>query len=149
MLHVRLSFIFSISFLVSIFISVSQVEYGVLHLVDADNPQITVLVDCEGLSPVRIPMQIIRSCSSLLKDHFPNRLGCMFVIRLPANVHVIAQTFIQVSYPSIPFCLFSLKWLIKWQEKVHRVGDHETWRGIKQIVWLNAIWFFSGIQQPR
>ncbi|XP_028191283.1 uncharacterized protein LOC114377090 isoform X1 [Glycine soja] len=79
---------------------ISQVEYGVLHLVDADNPQITVLVDCEGLSPVRIPMQIIRSCSSLLKDHFPNRLGCMFVIRLPANVHVIAQTFIQDLKPA-------------------------------------------------
>ncbi|TKY48434.1 Sec14 cytosolic factor [Spatholobus suberectus] len=79
---------------------ISQVEYGVLHLVDADNPQITVLVDCEGLSPERIPMQIIRSCSSLLQDHFPNRLGCMFVIRLPAVVHVIAQTFIQDLKPA-------------------------------------------------
>lgn len=78
--------------------AVSQVEYGVLHLVDADNPQITVLVDCEGLSPLRIPMQMMRSCSSLLQDHFPNLLGCLFVIRLPAVVRVIAQTFIQVSF---------------------------------------------------
>ncbi|KAG4945271.1 Sec14 cytosolic factor [Glycine soja] len=79
---------------------ISQVEYGVLHLVDAGNPQITVLVDCEGLPPVRIPMQIIRSCSSLLQDHFPNCLGCMFVIRLPANVLVISQTFIQTLEPA-------------------------------------------------
>ncbi|KAK7325001.1 hypothetical protein VNO77_29008 [Canavalia gladiata] len=79
---------------------ISQVEYGVLHLVDTDNPQITVLVECEGLSSARIPMQIMRSCSSLLQDHFPNRLGCLFVIRLPADVNVIAQTFIQVLKPA-------------------------------------------------
>lgn len=79
---------------------ISQVEYGVLHLLDTDNPQITVLVDCEGLSPLRIPMQIVRSCSSLLQDHFPNRLGCLFVIRLPAIVRVVAQTFIQVLKPA-------------------------------------------------
>ncbi|XP_027342018.1 uncharacterized protein LOC113854896 isoform X2 [Abrus precatorius] len=79
---------------------ISQVDYGVLHLVDADNPQITVLVDCEGLSPAKIPMQIMRSCSSLLQDNFPNRLGCLFVIRLPADVHAIAQTFIQVLKPA-------------------------------------------------
>ena len=80
--------------------AVSQVEYGVLHLVDADNPQITVLVDCIGLSPLRVPMQMMRSCFSLLQDHFPNRLGCLFVIRLPAVVRVIAQTLIQVRFLS-------------------------------------------------
>ncbi|KAL2328735.1 hypothetical protein Fmac_022162 [Flemingia macrophylla] len=78
---------------------VSQIEYGVLHLVDADNPQITVLVDCEGLSPLRIPMKMLRSCSSLLQNHFPNRLGGLFIIRLPAIVRVIAQTFLQVLKP--------------------------------------------------
>ncbi|XP_019448640.1 PREDICTED: uncharacterized protein LOC109351598 isoform X1 [Lupinus angustifolius] len=79
---------------------ISQVEYGVLNLVDADNPEITVLVDCERLSPLKIPMKMMRSCSSLLQDHFPNRLGCLFVIRLPAFVRVIAQTFIQVLKPA-------------------------------------------------
>ncbi|XP_027347190.1 uncharacterized protein LOC113858668 [Abrus precatorius] len=79
---------------------ISQVEYGVLHFVDADNPQITVLVDCEGLTPLRIPMKMMRSCSSLLQDHFPNRLGCLFIIRLPAIVRVIAQTFIRVLKPA-------------------------------------------------
>lgn len=79
---------------------ISQVEYGVLHFVDRENPQITVLVDCEGLSPLRIPMQILRSCSSILQDHFPNRLGCLFVIRLPAIARVIAQTFLQVLKPA-------------------------------------------------
>lgn len=77
--------------------TVSHVEHGVLHLVNAENPEITVLVDCQGLSPFKIPMQVMRTCSSLLQDHFPNRLGCLFVIRLPPVLRVIAQTFIQVS----------------------------------------------------
>ncbi|XWS28856.1 hypothetical protein CRYUN_Cryun25bG0107600 [Craigia yunnanensis] len=78
---------------------ISQVEHGVMHLVSPENPEVTVLVDCEGLSPFRIPMQIMRSCSSLLQDHYPNRLGCLFVIRLPPVIRVIAQTFIQVLKP--------------------------------------------------
>lgn len=45
-------------------------------------------------------MQILRSCSSILQDHFPNRLGCLFVIRLPAIARVIAQTFLQVLKPA-------------------------------------------------
>ncbi|KDP44215.1 hypothetical protein JCGZ_05682 [Jatropha curcas] len=78
---------------------ISQVEHGVLHLVGKDNPQITVLVDCYGISPLRLPMQMLRSCSSLLQDNFPNRLGYLLVIRLPPVVRVIAQTFIQVLKP--------------------------------------------------
>ncbi|KAL6967485.1 hypothetical protein U1Q18_033295 [Sarracenia purpurea var. burkii] len=78
---------------------VSQVEHGILHLVDPENPQITVLVDCEGLSPLRLPMQVLRSCSSIFQDHFPSRLGLLFVIRLPPVVRVIAQPFIQVLKP--------------------------------------------------
>ncbi|KAA8549245.1 hypothetical protein F0562_000929 [Nyssa sinensis] len=78
---------------------VSQVEHGILHLVDSENLQITVLVDCEGLTPLKIPMQMLRSCSALLQDHFPDRLGSLFVIRLPPVVRVIAQTFIQVVKP--------------------------------------------------
>ncbi|XP_076907697.1 phosphatidylinositol/phosphatidylcholine transfer protein SFH9-like [Bidens hawaiensis] len=78
---------------------VSQVEHGILHLVDAENPQITVLVDCEGLS-LRFPMQLLRSCSVTLQENYPNRLGCLFVIRLPPVGRVIAQTFIQVLRPA-------------------------------------------------
>lgn len=77
--------------------TVSQVEHGVLHLVDPENSQITVLVDCYGLSPLKVPMKMIRSCCSILQDHFPCRLGCLFVIRLPPLVRVLAQTLIQVS----------------------------------------------------
>lgn len=63
-------------------------------------------------------MQIVRSCSSLLQDHFPNRLGCLFVIRLPAIVRVVAQTFIQVNSPFI---------LPKITKKVKkRVGSHKV-----------------------
>ncbi|KAK4786219.1 hypothetical protein SAY86_002908 [Trapa natans] len=79
---------------------ISQVEYGVLRLVDSNNSQITVLVDCEGLSPYKIPVHMIRSCFSLLQDHYPNRLGCLFVIRLHPVVRVVAQTLIQVLRPS-------------------------------------------------
>ena len=45
----------------------------------------------------------MRYCSSLLQDHFPNRLGCLFVIRLPPVVRLLAQTFIQVRLSS-SFC---------------------------------------------
>ncbi|KAI3453853.1 hypothetical protein Pfo_010516 [Paulownia fortunei] len=79
---------------------VSQVEHGVLHLVDGENPQITVLMDCQGLSSLRFPMQTMRYCCNLLQDHFPNVLGCLIVIRLPSVVRVIAQTFIQVLKPT-------------------------------------------------
>ncbi|MBA0735689.1 hypothetical protein Gogos_019513 [Gossypium gossypioides] len=79
---------------------ISQVEHGIMYLVSPENPEVTVLVDCEGLSPFKIPMQVMRSCSSLLQDHYPNRLGCLFVIRLPPVVRVIAQTFIQVLKPT-------------------------------------------------
>lgn len=81
--------------------AVSQVELGVLHLVDNQNPQITVLVDCEGLTSLGFPMQMMRSCSTLLQDNFPNRLGCLLVIRLPPVARVIAQTVIQVRTLSI------------------------------------------------
>ncbi|KAL3844448.1 hypothetical protein ACJIZ3_001851 [Penstemon smallii] len=78
---------------------VSQVEHGVLQLVDEENNQITVLVDCQGLSPLKIPMQTLRYCCNILQDNFPNVLGCLIVIRLPPVVRVIAQTFIQVLKP--------------------------------------------------
>ncbi|XP_051129935.1 phosphatidylinositol/phosphatidylcholine transfer protein SFH9 [Andrographis paniculata] len=79
---------------------VSQVEYGVLHLVSGENPQITVLVDCHGVSPLRFPMQSLRYCCNIFQDHFPNVLGCLIIIRLPSVVRVIAQTFIQVLKPT-------------------------------------------------
>ncbi|MED6120850.1 hypothetical protein PIB30_024875 [Stylosanthes scabra] len=79
---------------------VSHVEHGVLQLVEANNPQITVLVDCEGLSPLKIPMKMMKSCCSLLQEHFPNCLGCLFVIRLPEDLNVTAHSFIQSLEPA-------------------------------------------------
>ncbi|XP_030537431.1 uncharacterized protein LOC115745936 [Rhodamnia argentea] len=79
---------------------ISQVECGVLRLVNSDSTRITVVVDCQGLSPYRIPMQIIRSCLFLLQDHYPGRLGCVFVIRLRPVLRVICQTLVQVLRPS-------------------------------------------------
>lgn len=78
---------------------VSQMEHGVLCLADRENPRIMVLVDCEGLSPFRPPMQMIRSCSLLFQEHFPNCLGGLFVIRLPPVVRVMVQTLMKVLKP--------------------------------------------------
>ncbi|CAI9108062.1 OLC1v1007578C4 [Oldenlandia corymbosa var. corymbosa] len=84
---------------------VSQVEYGVLNLTDHEHSRITVLVDCEGLSPLKFPMKISLTCSNILQEHFPKRLGCVYVIRLPPVARVIAQTFIQVSFSFSNFLL--------------------------------------------
>lgn len=78
---------------------VSQVEYGVLNLLDAEHPQLTVLMDCEGLSPFGFPVQTFRSCVVLLQDHYPNRLGCLLVVRLPSVARLITQTLFQVLKP--------------------------------------------------
>ncbi|KZV25530.1 hypothetical protein F511_27515 [Dorcoceras hygrometricum] len=78
---------------------VSQVEHGVLYLVDRENHQINVILDCQGLTPLKIPMQMMRHCCNLLQDHFPNVLGCLIIIRLPPILRVMAQTFIQVLKP--------------------------------------------------
>ncbi|CAN1230982.1 SEC14 cytosolic factor [Linum grandiflorum] len=79
--------------------SVSQVEYGILHFLNKDNPHIMVIVDCAGITPLRIPMQMVRSCSSYLQHNFPNRLGRLLIIRLPPVARVIAQTFLQILKP--------------------------------------------------
>ncbi|KAL2899044.1 Sec14 cytosolic factor [Bienertia sinuspersici] len=78
---------------------VSQMEHGILHLADRKSPQIMVLVDCEGLSPFRLPMQMIRSCALLFQDHFPHCLGGLYVIRLPPVIRVMVQTLMKVLKP--------------------------------------------------
>lgn len=79
---------------------VSQIEHGVLNLVDKKHPQITVLMDCKGLSPFGFPMQMMRSCATLLQDHYPTRLSCLAVIRLPAISRLLIQTLFQVLKPA-------------------------------------------------
>ncbi|XP_021771085.1 uncharacterized protein LOC110735200 isoform X2 [Chenopodium quinoa] len=78
---------------------VSQIEYGILHLVHAEDPVLTVLMDCDGLSPFGFPIHMMRSCAMLLQDHYPNRLAALFVVRLPPIARVIAQTLFQVLRP--------------------------------------------------
>lgn len=92
----------------TIYFSVSQVEYGVLNLLDAEHPQITVLMDCEGLSPFGFPVKTFRSCATLLQDHYPNRLGCLLVVRLPSVARMITQTLFQVSLFPLMLILSSL-----------------------------------------
>ncbi|XP_021720897.1 uncharacterized protein LOC110688454 [Chenopodium quinoa] len=78
---------------------VSQMEHGILHLADRENPGIMVVVDCKDLSPFRLPVQMIRSCSLLFQDHFPHYLGGLYVIRLPPVIRVMAQTVMKVLNP--------------------------------------------------
>lgn len=78
---------------------VSQVDHGISNLTADKDSQITVLMDCDGLSPFRFPMNMLRSCSTLVQDHFPNRLGTLYILRLPPVVRILAQTFIQVLRP--------------------------------------------------
>ncbi|KAL9268093.1 Sec14 cytosolic factor-like protein [Drosera capensis] len=79
--------------------AVSQVEYGMLNLIGERNPQMAVLIDCERLPTLKIPLQMMRSCCAIFQEHYPDRLGSMFVIRLPPVLRVLAQTFIQILKP--------------------------------------------------
>ncbi|CAL4936770.1 unnamed protein product [Urochloa decumbens] len=79
---------------------VSQIDHGVVHLTNEEDPRITVLLDCHGISPFRFPMQMMRSFITVVQENYPNRLGVLFVVRLPPVVRVIAQTFLQVLKPA-------------------------------------------------
>ncbi|KAJ4821729.1 Sec14p-like phosphatidylinositol transfer family protein [Rhynchospora pubera] len=79
---------------------VSQIEYGIMHLVKEDEPMISVLMDCKGVSPFRFPMQMLRAVTTLVQENYPNRLGRLLIVRLPPVVRVITQTFIQVLKPA-------------------------------------------------
>ncbi|CAL4928099.1 unnamed protein product [Urochloa decumbens] len=83
---------------------VSQIDHGVVHLTNEEDPRITVLLDCHGISPFRFPMQMMRSFITVVQENYPNRLGVLFVVRLPPVVRVIAQTFLQV----MNFCCYLL-----------------------------------------
>ncbi|KAI3721273.1 hypothetical protein L2E82_32279 [Cichorium intybus] len=75
---------------------VNFVEYGVVNLVNRENPQLTVLLDCDRLAPFEFPIQTFRSCVETLQDHYPNRLGCLLVVRVPSIAQVMTQTLYQV-----------------------------------------------------
>ncbi|KAL6893800.1 hypothetical protein ACP4OV_007898 [Aristida adscensionis] len=80
--------------------NISQIDHGVVHLTNEEDPRITVLLDCHGISPFRFPMQMMRSFITVVQENYPNRLGVLFIVRLPPVVRVIAQTFIQVLKPA-------------------------------------------------
>lgn len=74
---------------------VSQVEHGVLHLLIGEDTRITVLIDCEGLSAANISLQMIKVCSTIMQEHYPNRLASLYVLRLSHAFRTVAQTLIQ------------------------------------------------------
>ncbi|XLR23008.1 hypothetical protein HN51_069258 [Arachis hypogaea] len=58
---------------------------------------------CRGLFPIKIPMQMMKSCYLLLQEHSPNHLGegDLFVILLPKVLNVTdVQSFIQSLEPA-------------------------------------------------
>ncbi|KAG0469135.1 hypothetical protein HPP92_018463 [Vanilla planifolia] len=75
---------------------VSQIDHGILSLMNENDARIMVLMDCEGLSILKLPINMIRSYIILVQDHYPNRLGTLFILRLPRVIRVLAQSFIQV-----------------------------------------------------
>jgi len=90
---------------------VSQVEYGVLHLLNLEDQRITVLMDCEGIPAFGFPVQMMKSCSILVQLHYPTRLASLLVVNLSPVVRVIAKAIIQVLKPVT-------------RKKLHIVGDN-------------------------
>lgn len=90
---------------------VSQVEYGVLHLLNLEDQRITVLMDCEGIPAFGFPVQMMKSCSILVQLHYPTRLASLLVVNLSPVVRVIAKAVIQVLKPVT-------------RKKLHIMGDN-------------------------
>lgn len=90
---------------------VSQVEYGVLHLLNLEDQRITVLMDCEGVPAFGFPVQMMKSCSILVQLHYPTRLASLLVVNLSPVVRVIAKAVIQVLKPVT-------------RKKLHIMGDN-------------------------
>lgn len=78
----------------------SQVEYGVTHLLNEEDPRITVVIDCEGTSVIGFPVNMLKSCCARVQENYPTRLAALFVVNLPPVVRVITQTIIQVLKPA-------------------------------------------------
>lgn len=89
---------------------VSQVEHRLRNKMPKDDPRLTVVMDCRGTSAFGFPLNLIKSCSVLVQEHYPTRLAALFVINLPPIVQVLANAVLQVIKPST-------------KEKVHMEGD--------------------------
>ncbi|KAI5084086.1 hypothetical protein GOP47_0000255 [Adiantum capillus-veneris] len=78
----------------------SQVEYGITHLLRTEDPRITVILDCEGTPALGFPINMLKSCCARVQENYPTRLAALFVVNLPPVVRVIAQAIIQVLKPA-------------------------------------------------
>ncbi|MCO5598281.1 hypothetical protein L7F22_052373 [Adiantum nelumboides] len=78
----------------------SQVEYGVTHLLRDEDPRITVILDCEGTPALGFPINMLKSCCARVQENYPTRLASLLVVNLPPVVRVIAQAIIQVLKPA-------------------------------------------------
>jgi len=89
---------------------VSQVEHGLRNKVLKDDARLTVVMDCQGTSVFGFPLNMVKSCSVLVQEHYPTRLAALFVINLPPVVQVLANAVLQVVKPST-------------RKKIHMEGD--------------------------
>ena len=74
----------------------SQVEYGMIHLLCEDDPRVTVIIDCEGAPALGFPVNMLKSCCTRVQENYPTRLAALFVVNLPPVVRVIALAIVQV-----------------------------------------------------
>jgi len=72
------------------------VEYGLQNLVTTDDPRLTVVMDCRGLSVFGFPVHMLKSCVVLVQEHYPMRLASFFLINAPPLVRAVANAIIQV-----------------------------------------------------
>lgn len=85
--------------------AVSQVEHRLRNKMPKDDPRLTVVMDCRGTSAFGFPLNLIKSCSVLVQEHYPTRLAALFVINLPPIVQVLANAVLQVSFFSLTLTL--------------------------------------------
>eukprot|EP00252_Welwitschia_mirabilis_P001356 TRINITY_DN11237_c0_g1_i3.p1 TRINITY_DN11237_c0_g1~~TRINITY_DN11237_c0_g1_i3.p1 ORF type:complete len:469 (+),score=68.55 TRINITY_DN11237_c0_g1_i3:641-2047(+) len=88
----------------------SQLEHGITYLMNTKDSRIVVLMDCEGVFLSGFPVQMMKSCSVLVQEHYPTCLASLFVVNLPSALHLVAHDVIKVLKPVT-------------QEKVHILGD--------------------------
>jgi hypothetical protein len=73
-------------------------EYGVLNLLNEEDPRITVIMDCKGTTAIGFPVSMMKTCAKLVQDNYPTRLAALFAVNLPPVVRVVANAITQVGY---------------------------------------------------
>ncbi|KAJ7518444.1 hypothetical protein O6H91_21G069200 [Diphasiastrum complanatum] len=79
---------------------VSQVEFGILNLLHPNDPRITVIMDCKGVSVNGFAMHLTKSCCILFKEHYPTRLAALVAVNFPDTLGDIASAILKILEPA-------------------------------------------------